>query len=164
MAVTGIPDKRADHALLMTNFAFDILAGFQRIKMIKGNLRGLDTLHVRIGLHSGPCTAGVLRGDKARFQLFGDTINTASRMESTGSPGRIQISQQSADALITCEGFASASIELVQREDLVKAKGKGTLVTFWASRKGHNSPTHVAVREPLSIEDRDESESSELNN
>lgn len=47
----------------------------------------------------GPVTAGVLRGDKGRFQLFGDTVNTASRMESTGVPGRIQVSQSTADLL-----------------------------------------------------------------
>ena len=56
---------------------------------------GPDTgeLMVRAGLHSGPVTAGVLRGDRARFQLFGDTVNTAARMESTGEAGKIQISR-----------------------------------------------------------------------
>ena len=76
---------------------------------------------LRFGLHSGPLTAGVLRGARARFQLFGDTVNTASRMESTGVPGRIQISQATADILLT-EGKEHW---LTKREDLVVAKGKG---------------------------------------
>jgi class 3 adenylate cyclase len=42
------------------------------------------TLHMRMGIHSGPVTGGVLRGEKSRFQLFGDTMNTASRVETTG--------------------------------------------------------------------------------
>jgi class 3 adenylate cyclase len=45
----------------------------------------------------GPTTAGVLRGEKSRFQLFGDTVNTAARMESTGQKGRIHVSQKTAD-------------------------------------------------------------------
>ena len=48
---------------------------------------------------SGSVTAGVLRGERARFQLFGDTMNLASRMESTGLPGRIQISYETAEQL-----------------------------------------------------------------
>ena len=54
---------------------------------------------MRIGLHSGAVTAGVLRGQNARFQLFGDTMNTAARVESTGMPGRVQISKTTADFL-----------------------------------------------------------------
>ena len=90
---------------------------------------GPDTaeLSMRFGLHSGPVTAGVLRGDRARFQLFGDTVNTASRMESTGQKGRIQMSQETADILIlTGKGHL-----VRQREDPVTAKGKGELTTFW---------------------------------
>ena len=57
------------------------------------NKLGSDTaeLQLRVGMHSGPVTAGVLRGEKARFQLFGDTVNTASRMESNGQKGKVRI-------------------------------------------------------------------------
>jgi class 3 adenylate cyclase len=63
---------------------------------------GPDTgdLLMRIGLHSGPVIAGVLRGDRARFQLFGDTVNTTARIESTGASGAIQVSQETANLLI----------------------------------------------------------------
>jgi class 3 adenylate cyclase len=54
---------------------------------------------MRFGIHSGPVTAGVIRSQNARFQLFGDTVNTASRMESNGAPGRIHISQETASQL-----------------------------------------------------------------
>ena len=64
---------------------------------------GPDTgdLSMRFGLHSGPVTAGVLRGDKSRFQLFGDSVNTAARIETTGERGKIHISQETAELLIS---------------------------------------------------------------
>lgn len=76
---------------------------------------------MRVGIHSGPVTAGVLRGDKGRFQLFGDTVNTASRMESNGVKGRIHCSQTTADLL--------PQRWLTAREDKVFAKGKGEMQT-----------------------------------
>lgn len=75
----------------------------------------------------GPVTAGVLRGSKSRFQLFGDTINTASRMESTGMKGRIQISSVTAKLLIA----AGKSSWMTMREDKVEAKGLGLVETYW---------------------------------
>lgn len=88
---------------------------------------GTEELAMRIGLHSGPVTAGVLRGQKSRFQLFGDTVNTASRMESTGIKGRIQVSQDTANLLIK----AGKVHWIKERVDRVVAKGKGELTTFW---------------------------------
>ena len=78
-------------------------------------------------MNSGPVTAGVLRGQKSRFQLFGDVVNTAARMESTGTPGKIQASQSTVDYLLT----AGKSRWVQKREELVEAKGKGTLQTYW---------------------------------
>jgi class 3 adenylate cyclase len=60
---------------------------------------GTADLSMRFGIHSGPVTAGVLRSQNARFQLFGDTVNTAARMESNGAPGMVHISQDTADEL-----------------------------------------------------------------
>jgi class 3 adenylate cyclase len=68
---------------------------------------------MRMGIHSGPVTAGVLRGERSRFQLFGDTMNTAARMEHTGERDKIQLSQDTADLLIA----AGKSNWLVKRND-----------------------------------------------
>lgn len=93
-----------------------------------------NDLKLRVGLHSGPVVAGVLRGEKSRFQLFGDTMNTASRMESTGVPNRIQVSQETADLLIA----ADKKHWLVPRDDKVSAKGKGELVTYFLKQSSED--------------------------
>mmetsp|Transcript_93 Transcript_93/g.261 ORF Transcript_93/g.261 Transcript_93/m.261 type:complete len:1214 (-) Transcript_93:30-3671(-) len=129
VAVAGLPEPRKDHAIVMARFARDCLGQFtQTVKAMVVEL-GPDTeeLGLRIGLHSGPVTAGVLRGERARFQLFGDTVNTAARMESTGARNRIHLSEQTADLLVA-HGRGSW---IKAREDAVQAKGKGTLSTFW---------------------------------
>lgn len=98
-------------------------------------------LALRIGLHSGPVTAGVLRGQKSRFQLFGDTVNTASRMESTGMVNRIQCSKATADLLTK----ADKKHWITERFDRVSAKGKGTLQTYWVD------PPHGEGHKPKGI-------------
>lgn len=68
------------------------------------------------------CSSGVLRGEKTRFQLFGDTVNTAARMESTGEPGKIQASESTAKLILN-----AGKLSWVQaREETVHAKGKIT--------------------------------------
>ncbi|CAB9498466.1 Receptor-type guanylate cyclase gcy [Seminavis robusta] len=137
MAVTGLPDKQPDHATIMSRFAFDCLVSMKEITKRLESTLGPDTtdLGMRIGLHSGPVTAGVLRGERARFQLFGDTVNTASRMESTGSKGRIQVSNSTAKILKA----VGKDQWLTQREDAVKAKGKGIMRTYWMTPKKNDS-------------------------
>ncbi len=79
------------------------------------------------GIHSGPVTAGVLRGEKSRFQLFGDTMNSASRIQSSSFKGKVQLSTETANLLIE----AGKAHWIEPREDLVEAKGKGTMQTYW---------------------------------
>ena len=73
MAVAGLPTPNKDHAVVMTRFAYRCLKAMSRLTKELETTLGPDTgdLQARVGLHSGPVTAGVLRGEKARFQLFG---------------------------------------------------------------------------------------------
>jgi class 3 adenylate cyclase len=102
VAVCGLPEPREDHAVVMSKFANDLMNTTHKLTRKLETTLGPDTgdLTLRIGLHSGPVTAGVLRGERARFQLFGDTMNTAARMEQTGAKDKIQISQTTADYII----------------------------------------------------------------
>ena len=72
-----------DHAIVMARFAIDCLMKMTNLTHRLEVSLGPDTadLSFRVGLHSGAVTGGVLRGENARFQLFGDTMNTAARME-----------------------------------------------------------------------------------
>ena len=149
VAVCGLPEPNRHHALVMCRFA-----NFCRTQMKKvtSDLEatlgpGTADLSLRTGLHSGPTTAGVLRGEKARFQLFGDTVNTAARMESTSLPNKIQVSQATAASLIE-HGKASW---LQERADPVNAKGKGVLRTYFVN------PTSRATSATISTAGTDDS-------
>jgi class 3 adenylate cyclase len=132
VAVCGLPDPRKDHAVVMCRFARDCMYKMWALTKALEVVLGPDTgdLSMRVGLHSGPVTAGVLRGERSRFQLFGDTMNTAARMESNGKKSRIHLSQETADLLIN----AGKQNWLIAREDKIIAKGKGELQTYWLDR------------------------------
>jgi hypothetical protein len=159
VAATGLPDPCEDHALVMAKFARQCLVSMSFLtKKLEVEL-GPDTsdLGMRVGLHSGPITAGVLRGDRARFQLFGDTMNTASRMESTGMRDKIHLSKETADQLIKF----GKSHWITAREDHVQVKGKGEMQTYWLQLKGDAS---LYVSRRSSEGTRSESESSQNDN
>lgn len=149
LAVTGLPSPQPDHALRMCKFARDCM---QKVKLLTASLAdslGHDTLNLsfRVGLHSGSVTAGVIRGDKSRFQLFGDTVNTAARMESNGVKSKIHVSKQTAQQLIQ---HGREDI-LIEREEKIFAKGKGHLQTFFLSDEFTTSISETATFTTMSI-------------
>ena len=78
--VTGLPEARDDHAVVMARFARRCISELVQVVTSLDRTLGPGTadLTMRFGIHSGPVTAGVLRGEKSRFQLFGDTVNTGA--------------------------------------------------------------------------------------
>eukprot|EP00980_Cylindrotheca_fusiformis_P016355 scaffold4870_cov135-Cylindrotheca_fusiformis.AAC.5 len=105
---------------------------------------------------SGQVTAGVLRGQRSRFQLFGDTMNTAARMESSGDRGRIQVSQVTAD-LLTEAGLTGW---IIPRSTKMFVKGKGEMQTYWVRKSSR--PIKPKAADPESgMETLDEEAESE---
>ncbi|CAB9515791.1 Receptor-type guanylate cyclase gcy [Seminavis robusta] len=137
VAVSGLPKPRTDHPIAMCRFARDILAKMRTLTKALEVTLGPDTgdLDLRVGIHSGPVTAGILRGDRSRFQLFGDTMNVCQRVESSGKAGRIHASKETAE-LLKSMGKESW---LDKRTHAVNAKGLGEMVTYWISVAGERA-------------------------
>jgi class 3 adenylate cyclase len=118
MAVAGAPQPRSDHAEVALRAAHEMLAAAAEWRADAG----VD-LEVRIGLASGPVVGGVIGQRRILFDLWGDTVNTAARMESSGVPGRIQVSAATRDRLRDTSGLEARTLDI---------KGLGLVTAYLA--------------------------------
>ncbi|TMW51854.1 hypothetical protein DOY81_003099 [Sarcophaga bullata] len=116
MAVSGAPDINPLHAEHACDLALRLI---KKVKALQ-----IPGLSIRIGINSGPVVAGVVGLKVPRYCLFGDTVNTASRMESTSEPYKIQLSNYTATKVREI-GYK------VESRGFVKVKGKGEMETYW---------------------------------
>ncbi len=121
MAAAGVPKPMADHAVASVRLGIRMLRCVERFSRERGY-----ALQLRIGIHSGDVVAGVIGRKRYSYDLWGDTVNTASRMESHGSPGKIQVTRETY-ALIKSDYICDCMGE-------IQVKGKGAMEVWQVVR------------------------------
>ncbi|MCA1650160.1 MAG: adenylate/guanylate cyclase domain-containing protein, partial [Acidobacteria bacterium] len=134
MVVGGMPERSDDHAERIADMAIDLSSRVAGLAV-----PGAEGITFRVGMHSGPAVAGVIGAKKFIYDVWGDTVNVASRMESHGAPGRIQVTQPVYERL--------RDRYLFERRGFVDVRGKGPMATWFlvgprsrASVDGGSSP------------------------
>ena len=118
MVAAGVPNPRPDHARALAQVGLEMLAAMREDE----DLAALG-LELRIGINSGPVVAGVIGRERFLYDLWGDAVNTASRMESHGAPGRIQITRATYELL--ADEFAC------EPRGTIDVKGKGEIEVWY---------------------------------
>lgn len=122
MVVGGVPTPIPDPAGAIADMALAMQKVAQTFPPI-----GEHAITLRIGIHLGPVTAGIIGSQKFSYDLWGDTVNVASRMETLGEPGRIQVTEALFETL--CDRYR------FEERGAIEVKGKGTMKTYWLESK-----------------------------
>jgi adenylate cyclase len=118
MVVGGLPVERADYLEAIAEMALRM-----KEEIVKHTVPNFGSLEMRYGIHAGPVVAGVIGKRKFSYDLWGDTVNTAARMESHGMPGHIQVTAAVRDALEDTYRF--------EERGRIEIKGKGMMTTYF---------------------------------
>ncbi|MGB3693932.1 MAG: adenylate/guanylate cyclase domain-containing protein [Spirulinaceae cyanobacterium] len=118
MVVGGLPTPKPDHAEAIAQMALDMQACIGNFSREEG-----EPFQIRIGINTGPVVAGVIGKNKFIYDLWGDAVNVASRMESSGDPGKIQVSAHSYELLKGKYNF--------EERGKIAVKGKGEMTSYW---------------------------------
>jgi len=118
MVAGGMPDPQTGHAVDVANMALEIL---EVTRKLSSELH--EDIAVRIGIHTGPAVAGVIGTRKLFYDVWGDTVNTASRMEAHGSAGKIQVTEDTKRKLGNAFQF--------EKRGTVEVRGKGAMKLYY---------------------------------
>jgi len=126
MVVGGLPVLREDHATAIANLALDMQSAVAQY-----NKETKSDISIRIGINTGPVIAGVIGTKKFLYDLWGDTVNTASRMESQGLPNLIQVTAATYEFL--------QNDFVLEKRGALPVKGKGEVVTYFLKERKHST-------------------------
>jgi class 3 adenylate cyclase len=131
MAVAGLPEPHPDHTALIAEFGLSMLRGLEQINATNAD----SPLQIRIGVHTGPVVAGIIGHHKFIYDVWGDTVNVASRLEANSLPGRIQVSEAVREVLAGRYNFESRG--------RINLKGRGYIKAFLLTSPDEMPPAYA---------------------